>query len=331
MPDHRRSLPATLRTRRRISRQGRYADRGAVSALGGHGWACAGEGALPGSSGATSPARQPLAARDIAELLAEFCTHPLPRKAPKRAMLTGRLARIFFLGAPGQKKKKKPIARSDRRARFADLTDGAARPRCHRRRRLPLGTVAAERANLLNGFKTIRTSAASRHSRFDLMGAVFFETRGSAALPRRPTASGMLAPRVSDAFRHLDLRRITRAFAAQPERHGTEVLRGAPRARADQRLATICERYHSSSLYLALRIADYHELAKSRPPVALHRLDDIMETFDERPRRAEAYCLCRADVAAGGQVIYLTSHQHLCNLSVATCPGARVGAICEDL
>ena len=50
--------------------------------------------------------------------------------------------------------------------------------------------------------------------------------------------------------------------------------------------------------------------------------DDIMETFDDA-RAAEAFALL-GEMSRSGQVIYLTHHQHLCEIAVATCPGARV-------
>ena len=47
-----------------------------------------------------------------------------------------------------------------------------------------------------------------------------------------------------------------------------------------------------------------------------------METFDDA-RAAEAFALL-GEMSRSGQVIYLTHHQHLCEIAVATCPGARV-------
>lgn len=51
-------------------------------------------------------------------------------------------------------------------------------------------------------------------------------------------------------------------------------------------------------LYLALRIAGFHELAQSRPPVPFIA-DDIMETFDD-DRSAEAFALL-ADMSRVGR------------------------------
>src|SRR5690606_11678868 len=74
-------------------------------------------------------------------------------------------------------------------------------------------------------------------------------------------------------------------------------------------------------LYLALRIAGYHELAKSRPAVPFIA-DDIMETFADN--RASAAFELLGDMSRAGQVIYLTHHRHLCDIAQSACPGARV-------
>jgi uncharacterized protein YhaN len=74
-------------------------------------------------------------------------------------------------------------------------------------------------------------------------------------------------------------------------------------------------------LYLALRVAGYHELAKTRRP-APFVADDIMETFDHF--RAEEALRLFAEMARVGQVIYFTHHQHLAEIAKAVCPGAKV-------
>ncbi|MBD9371848.1 AAA family ATPase [Rhizobium sp. ARZ01] len=70
-------------------------------------------------------------------------------------------------------------------------------------------------------------------------------------------------------------------------------------------------------LYLALRVAGYHEVAANReilPFIA----DDIMETFDDN-RSLNAFRLM-ADMSKVGQVIYLTHHQHLRDIARKACP-----------
>ena len=77
-------------------------------------------------------------------------------------------------------------------------------------------------------------------------------------------------------------------------------------------------------LYLALRMAGYHEYAAQRTPPPFV-CDDVMETFDDE-RSIETLRLF-ADMATKGQVIVLTHHRHLVDLARATVPGVR----CHDL
>jgi uncharacterized protein YhaN len=74
-------------------------------------------------------------------------------------------------------------------------------------------------------------------------------------------------------------------------------------------------------LYLALRVAGYHEFAARHEAVPFVA-DDIMETFDDF-RAEEAFRLF-AGMAGVGQVVYLTHHRHLCDIARAVCPGVRI-------
>lgn len=74
-------------------------------------------------------------------------------------------------------------------------------------------------------------------------------------------------------------------------------------------------------LYLALRIAGFHEIAASREPLPFIA-DDIMETFDDN-RAFHAFRLM-GEMAGVGQVIYLTHHEHLCAIAEKACPGATL-------
>lgn len=74
-------------------------------------------------------------------------------------------------------------------------------------------------------------------------------------------------------------------------------------------------------LYLALRVAGYHEIAASREIVPFIA-DDIMETFDDR--RALNALRVMGEMARGGQVIYLTHHQHLKALARQACPDVTI-------
>lgn len=77
-------------------------------------------------------------------------------------------------------------------------------------------------------------------------------------------------------------------------------------------------------LYLALRIAGYHEFLKSRPPLPFVA-DDILETFDDDRARRSFELL--ADMARHGQVIYLTHHNHLCRIAEEAVPDVRIHQI----
>jgi uncharacterized protein YhaN len=74
-------------------------------------------------------------------------------------------------------------------------------------------------------------------------------------------------------------------------------------------------------LYLALRIAGYHEVAAARETLPFIA-DDIMETFDDN-RAGRAFDLM-AEMARVGQVIYLTHHEHLCEIARSACPGVTI-------
>lgn len=74
-------------------------------------------------------------------------------------------------------------------------------------------------------------------------------------------------------------------------------------------------------LYLALRIAGYHEIAATRESLPFIA-DDIMETFDDG-RAYHAFRLM-AGMAGAGQVIYLTHHQHLCDIASRACPDVKI-------
>ncbi|MEI2301669.1 ATP-binding protein [Ensifer sp. MJa1] len=74
-------------------------------------------------------------------------------------------------------------------------------------------------------------------------------------------------------------------------------------------------------LYLALRIAGYHEIAAARESLPFIA-DDIMETFDDG--RAGRAFEQMAEMARVGQVIYLTHHEHLLDIARAACPNVMI-------
>lgn len=73
-------------------------------------------------------------------------------------------------------------------------------------------------------------------------------------------------------------------------------------------------------LYLALRIAGYYEFVAQRPMPFI--ADDIMETFDD-DRARETFRIF-TQMADKGQVIYLTHHQHLCEIAQEIYPDVRL-------
>ena len=131
--------------------------------------------------------------------------------------------------------------------------------------------------------------------------------------------SAMLA-RASDAFSTLTGGEYT-GLAAQPD-GAQEVLVALPKTGGAKLAADMSlSKGTRFQLYLALRIAGYHELAQSRPTVPFIA-DDIMETFDDT-RSAAAFGLL-SQMSNVGQVIYLTHHRHLCDIARATCPDAQI-------
>lgn len=124
--------------------------------------------------------------------------------------------------------------------------------------------------------------------------------------------------RASEAFKTISRGAYT-GLAAQPGRD-REVL-VALAADGGSKMAQDLSKGTRFQLYLALRVAGYHEFARARRPVPFIA-DDIMETFDD-DRSAEAFTLL-AGMARVGQVIYLTHHRHLCEIAAAVCPAATI-------
>jgi uncharacterized protein YhaN len=129
--------------------------------------------------------------------------------------------------------------------------------------------------------------------------------------------SSMMA-RASAAFRTISRGAYT-GLATQPERENEVLI--AIGANGGSKVATELSKGTRFQLYLALRVAGYHEFAVSRPSVPFIA-DDIMETFDDF--RAEEALRLFADMANTGQVIYLTHHRHLCEIAQRICPSVKV-------
>jgi uncharacterized protein YhaN len=129
--------------------------------------------------------------------------------------------------------------------------------------------------------------------------------------------SAMMA-RASEAFATISRGAYT-GLAAQPERD-SEILIARAAGGASKQAAELSKGTRFQ-LYLALRVAGYHEFAAARAPVPFIA-DDIMETFDDF-RAEEAFRLL-GDMARAGQVIYLTHHAHLCDIARRTCPSVKI-------
>ncbi|MBB4286118.1 ATP-binding protein [Roseospira goensis] len=138
-------------------------------------------------------------------------------------------------------------------------------------------------------------------------------------LYRERHRSAMLA-RAGAAFRTIS-RDAYAGLSTRPERDGAGEVLIALEAGGGSKLVSALSKGTRFQLYLALRVAGYHEIAARRPPVPFIA-DDIMETFDDF-RAEEAFRLF-AGMAAVGQVIYLTHHRHLCDIARAVCPGVTV-------
>jgi uncharacterized protein YhaN len=136
-------------------------------------------------------------------------------------------------------------------------------------------------------------------------------------LYREQHSSSMLR-HASEAFKTISRGAYTR-LSTQPDKD-SEILIGID-ADGGSKIASDMSKGTRFQLYLALRVAGYHEFAQTRRPVPFIA-DDIMETFDDF-RAEEAFRLF-AEMAQTGQVIYLTHHPHLCEIAKRVCPGVRV-------
>ena len=124
--------------------------------------------------------------------------------------------------------------------------------------------------------------------------------------------------RASDAFRTIS-RGAYQGVAAQPGKDGDVLI--ALSASGGSKAADELSKGARFQLYLALRVAGYHEFVANRAPIPFIA-DDIMETFDDF-RAEEAFRLF-ADMGMHGQVIYLTHHRHLTDIARKVCPSVRL-------
>ena len=124
--------------------------------------------------------------------------------------------------------------------------------------------------------------------------------------------------RASEAFRIMSRDRYS-GLAAQPD-GSREVLVALATGGGSKQVDQLSDGTRAQ-LYLALRIAGYHEFARNNGPVPFIA-DDIMESFDD-DRTTEAFGLL-AEMSKTGQVIYLTHHAHLCDIAAKACPSVCI-------
>jgi uncharacterized protein YhaN len=129
---------------------------------------------------------------------------------------------------------------------------------------------------------------------------------------------GPMMQAASEAFRIMSGDAYS-GLASLPRREGEVLV--AIAAGGASKLAEDLSKGTRFQLYLALRLAGYEEFARHREPVPFIA-DDIMETFDDA--RSAAALRLLSELGHRGQVIYLTHHQHLCDIARATCPGVAV-------
>ena len=129
--------------------------------------------------------------------------------------------------------------------------------------------------------------------------------------------SGMMSE-ASDAFALITRSQYT-GLTTQPVKGG-EILIAVQRD-GQSKVADALSKGARFQLYLALRLAGYYEFAKLRSTVPFIA-DDIMETFDHL--RSEEVFRLFGEMASVGQVIYLTHHQHLCDIAKAVIPDVMI-------
>ncbi|RWA66145.1 AAA family ATPase [Mesorhizobium sp.] len=129
--------------------------------------------------------------------------------------------------------------------------------------------------------------------------------------------SGMMSE-ASDAFALITRGQYT-GLTTQPVKGGEVLI--ATQKDGQSKVADALSKGARFQLYLALRLAGYYEFAKVRPAVPFIA-DDIMETFDHL--RSEEVFRLFGEMASVGQVIYLTHHQHLCEIAKSVVPNVAI-------
>lgn len=165
--------------------------------------------------------------------------------------------------------------------------------------------------------RTLLMTIGEQAERYLRLSAGVIAMEQALTLYRERHRSTMMA-RASDAVRTISRGRYT-SLASQPDK-GRELLIALQRDGPSIQVSEMSQGTEFQ-LYLALRIAGYHEFARARSTVPFIA-DDIMESFDDF--RAEETFRLFAEMSGVGQVIYLTHHRHLCDIARAVCPEVRI-------
>ncbi|QOF75679.1 AAA family ATPase (plasmid) [Aminobacter sp. SR38] len=188
-------------------------------------------------------------------------------------------------------------------------------------------TRAADRLEAIGGDSAVARIDAERRTilldieekavRFIELKLGVMAAKNALRLYRERHRSSMMA-RASDAFA-LMTRGQYSGLTTQPVKGG-EILIAMQRD-GQSKVADALSKGARFQLYLALRLAGYYEFAQVRSSVPFIA-DDIMETFDHV--RSEEVFRLFGEMARTGQVIYLTHHQHLCEIAREVVPGVRI-------
>ncbi|MCC0036320.1 MAG: AAA family ATPase [Hoeflea sp.] len=165
--------------------------------------------------------------------------------------------------------------------------------------------------------RTILLAIAEGAERYLRLSAGVIAMEQALTLYRERHSSSMMQ-RASEAIRTISRGRYS-GLASQPDK-GRELLIAIQNDGTSKQAAEMSKGARFQ-LYLALRVAGFHEFAATRQTVPFIA-DDIMETFDDF--RAEETFRLFAGMAGVGQVIYLTHHRHLCDIARSVCPDVTI-------
>ncbi|MDF1609423.1 AAA family ATPase [Hoeflea sp. YIM 152468] len=165
--------------------------------------------------------------------------------------------------------------------------------------------------------RTVLLAIADGAERYLRLSAGIIAMEQALTLYRERHRSSMMA-RASDAVRTISRGRYT-GLASMPDK-GRELLIATQNDGSSKQAAEMSKGARFQ-LYLALRVAGFHEFAETRQTVPFIA-DDIMETFDDF--RAEETFRLFSGMAGTGQVIYLTHHRHLCDIAQSVCPEVTI-------